>query len=40
MDHGFARDAEPWEFSDGIIYLIREMSLCGEKASDLVIDNF
>jgi hypothetical protein len=39
MDHGFARDAEPWEFSDGIIYLIREMSLTGEKASELVLDN-
>jgi hypothetical protein len=39
MDHGFARDAEPWEYSDGSIYLLREMSLCGEKAKEFVLEN-
>ena len=26
MDHGFARAKEPWEHSDGCIYLVRELS--------------
>jgi hypothetical protein len=26
MDHGFSRKKEPWEHSDGCIYLIRELS--------------
>ncbi|CAI2359487.1 unnamed protein product [Moneuplotes crassus] len=26
MDHGFTRDKEPWEHSDGCIYLVRELS--------------
>ncbi len=26
MDHGFARAKEPWEHSDGCIYLIRELT--------------
>ena len=25
MDHGFNRDREPWEFTDGAICLIAEM---------------
>jgi len=26
MDHGFSRAQEPWELSDGCIYLLRELS--------------
>jgi hypothetical protein len=26
MDHGFARDKEPWEATDGSIYMIRELA--------------
>ena len=26
MDHGFARDKEPWEATDGCIYMIRELA--------------
>ena len=26
MDHGFSRAMEPWELSDGCIYLLRELS--------------
>jgi hypothetical protein len=26
MDHGFARNKEPWEHTDGCVYLIRELS--------------
>ena len=26
IDHGFARDKEPWEASDGAIYMLRELS--------------
>ena len=26
MDHGFTRDKEPWEASDGAIYLLRELA--------------
>jgi hypothetical protein len=26
MDHGFTRAKEPWECSDGAIYLLRELS--------------
>jgi hypothetical protein len=26
MDHGFSRDREPWEASDGAIYLARELA--------------
>ena len=25
MDHGFAREREPWEFTDGAIYLAAEI---------------
>lgn len=39
MDHGFTRGMEPWEMSDGCCFLIREMSLTGEKAAGLVFDN-
>lgn len=27
MDHGFQRDKEPWEMSDGVIFLIREITV-------------
>ena len=39
MDHGFAREAEPWEYSDGCIYLLREISLTGDKAEKLILNN-
>ena len=26
MDHGFTRAQEPWEMTDGCIYLLRELS--------------
>jgi len=26
MDHGFSRSQEPWELSDGAVYLLRELS--------------
>ena len=26
MDHGFTRAQEPWEMTDGAIYLLRELS--------------
>ena len=27
MDHGFARAQEPWELSDGCVYLLKELTL-------------
>ena len=39
MYHGFTRDMEPWEMSDGCVFLIRELSLTGEKAASLVMNN-
>ena len=27
MDHGFSRAQEPWELSDGCVYLIKELTL-------------
>ena len=26
MDHGFSRAQEPWELSDGCVYLIKELT--------------
>jgi hypothetical protein len=26
MDHGFLRDKQPWEFSEGIVFLLRELA--------------
>jgi hypothetical protein len=26
MDHGFTRDKEPWEASDGALYMLREVA--------------
>ena len=50
MDHGFTRPKEPWEITDGLVYLIREISGSSmasvlpnymEKLSDLAfIDSF
>lgn len=31
MDHGFAREMEPWEYSDGCIYLVRELAQSSKK---------
>lgn len=31
MDHGFARDKEPWEASDGALYLLRELAEVSPK---------
>jgi len=39
MDHGFARECEPWECSDGCIYLLRELSLTGTNTEEFVIKN-
>ena len=39
MDHGFTRAMEPWEMSDGCVFLIRELSLTGDKAAALVMNN-
>ena len=39
MYHGFSRAMEPWEMSDGCCFLIRELSLTGEKAASLVMNN-
>jgi hypothetical protein len=33
MDHGFSRSKEPWEASDGAVYLLRELS---DSAADTV----
>lgn len=32
MDHGFARKKEPWEHTDGCIYLLRELSRSKKSA--------
>lgn len=32
MDHGFNRDKEPWELSDGGVYLLREVALVRPEA--------
>ncbi|KAL4425118.1 hypothetical protein ABPG77_008223 [Micractinium sp. CCAP 211/92] len=32
MDHGFARPKEPWEASDGAVYMIRELSAVAPAA--------
>jgi len=34
MDHGFSREMEPWEYTDGCIYLLRELTTTHKK--DLV----
>jgi hypothetical protein len=26
MDHGFSRDKQPWEFSEGAYYLLKELA--------------
>lgn len=31
MDHGFQRAQEPWEMTDGCVYLLRELSTLTEK---------
>lgn len=31
MDHGFSRHIEPWEYSDGCIYLVRELTNTHKK---------
>jgi hypothetical protein len=37
MDHGFTRPSQPWESSDGAVYLLREMSLiCPKKCIPLM----
>ena len=36
MDHGFTRDKELWEMSDGTIFLLREISRV-ENQHDLVV---
>lgn len=33
MDHGFSREKEPWEASDGSVYLVREVALIKPTAS-------
>ncbi len=30
MDHGFSRPKEPWELTDGCLYLLRELALNGK----------
>eukprot|EP00854_Cymbomonas_tetramitiformis_P005490 gene5490-6653_t len=32
MDHGFSREKEPWEASDGAIYLLRELAAVAPEA--------
>ena len=27
MDHGFSRAQEPWELSDGCVYLLKELTM-------------
>lgn len=27
MDHGFARAMEPWELTDGCVYLLKELTM-------------
>ncbi|CAG9464545.1 unnamed protein product [Pedinophyceae sp. YPF-701] len=34
MDHGFARDKEPWEATDGSIYLLRELAAAYPDAAN------
>merc|ERR1712166_436354 len=38
-DHGFTRQMEPWEMSDGCIFLLRELSLTNESAAPIVFNN-
>lgn len=35
MDHGFSRAQEPWEMSDGCVYLLRELAMvrCTDDAT-------
>jgi len=33
MDYGFRRPKEPWEASDGAVYLLRELAQVGLKSS-------
>eukprot|EP00899_Mesostigma_viride_P016795 jgi/Mesvir1/25116/Mv21577-RA.2 len=37
MDHGFSRDKEPWEASDGAVYLLRELAAVNpDKAAEFL----
>jgi hypothetical protein len=38
MDHGFSRPKEPWELSDGAVFLLREISGL-EEMHDFVAKN-
>jgi hypothetical protein len=39
MDHGFTRPKEPWELSDGAVFLLREISKMDENL-EFVKQNF
>ena len=37
MDYGFKRERQPWEASDGAVYLLAELAdLCPEEAAALL----
>lgn len=38
MDHGFTRERELWELSDGAIYILRELAHI-EEMHDLIVKN-
>ena len=37
MDHGFSRHTELWEYSDGCVFLIKELSLVRNQAQESVL---
>ena len=39
MDHGFARAAEPWESSDGAVYVLRELARLRDATLDARFDD-
>jgi len=39
MDHGFQREMEPWEMSDGCVFLAQELSVVRCKDDESVSKN-
>jgi len=37
MDHGFSRDREPWEYSDGAVHLLKELVVIHSQAYDIFV---